>query len=171
MAETPVRVIAECKVTYFIGKLLAKAGILRINNEGLLFAPTALDRAMGSIDIPIPLEDIQEFFFNETLQKTLLVKTASKTHRFIGGGLGDIHENLIALKRRSLEETTDTAAVSPETAPSAFTCFSCSKPIKTSFKFCPYCRTQLKNLCPHCRDEIEQQWISCPSCNTELKKA
>lgn len=172
---TEPQVIASCKVTYFIGKLLAKAGILELRSDGLTFVPTALDRAMGAIDIPIPLDDIEGFYFNDTLQKNLQIKTPSRTHRFVGGGLNEIHENLIILKRKSLprvsEQPQAPAAPVTQIPRPADVCFNCSKQIKPSFKFCPYCRSQMKLICHNCKEEVEQDWLSCPHCNFELKKA
>jgi len=170
MPESTPKVIAECKVTYFIGKMLARAGMLSLNSDGLLFIPTALDRAIGSIDIPIPFSEIQEFYYNDTFQKTLQIKSPDKIHKFIGSGLNELHENLIVLKRQTSALNQEKSTISKQVKEvSPDTCFSCSKPIKQSFKFCPHCRTQLKNLCMECKSEVEVEWIACPQCNCKLK--
>ncbi|MBD3272366.1 MAG: hypothetical protein GF384_07520 [Elusimicrobia bacterium] len=173
MADTAPQLIAETKVTYFIGKLLAKAGTLKLQNDGLVFIPTALDRAIGSIDIPIPIDDIQEFFYTEWPQKTLNVKTPSKIHKFIGAGLNELHENLIVLKRQlHASAKQNPISAQPITEPtSSITCYSCKKPIKKDFKFCPFCRTQLKNLCPSCKSEVENIWLACPFCSQQLRES
>ncbi|MFH1379597.1 MAG: zinc ribbon domain-containing protein [bacterium] len=176
MTETNIPTISRCKVTYFMGKLLAKAGTLSLNSEGLTFIPTALDRAIGAIDIPIPLEDIQAFYFNDTFQKTLQIKTPSQTHKFIGSAVNEIHDNLIVLKRQTSPHTlqkkeAEKASSAPPVPPVSLYCFTCKKPSKDTYKFCPYCKTQLKNLCPNCKEEINEGWAACAYCNSDLKKA
>lgn len=172
--QTEQQAIASCKVTYFIGKLLAKAGTLTLRSDGLTFTPTALDRAMGAIDIPIPINDMEGFYYNDAMQKTLQIKTPARTHRFIGSGLNEIHENLIMLKRRTTAASDpeipqqDSISVKPK---SSDVCFNCSKPIGVNFKFCPFCRTQIKVICPCCKEVVEETWLSCPFCNTELRQA
>jgi len=170
MPESTPKTIAECKVTYFIGKMLARAGMLSLNSDGLMFIPTALDRAIGSIDIPIPISEIQEFYYNDTFQKTLQIKSPDKIHKFIGSGLNELHENLIVLKRQTSgpDQKKLNLPNQAKEVPSD-SCSSCSKSIQKFFKFCPHCRTQLKNLCPECKSEVEVEWIACPQCNCRLK--
>jgi RNA polymerase subunit RPABC4/transcription elongation factor Spt4 len=172
MEEIEAKKICECKVTYFIGRLLAKAGILTLRDNGLIFTPTALDRALGAIDIPIPLEEIQGFTYNDTFQKTLQIKTPARTHRFIGSSLNEMHENLIILKRNAPPAPASPAPVvevHTQPAHADDTCPNCSKIINPLFKFCPYCKTQLKILCPQCKEPVAQDWTACPFCNTNIK--
>ncbi|MFH1283302.1 MAG: zinc ribbon domain-containing protein [bacterium] len=168
--EIKQEVIAECKVTYFFGKMIAKAGTLSLRLDGLLFMPTKLDRALGSIDIPIPLDDIEGFHYDDTLQKRLELKTPGQTHRFIGSGLKELHEGLIVLKRNISSSNVLANIKDLSQTVSLTKCFNCAKDIKPNFKFCPYCRTQIKLICSKCKEEIEESWLSCAFCNTDFKK-
>ncbi len=131
---------------------------------------------MGSIDVSLPFGDILEFYFDTTLsQKTLQVKTLSKTHRFIGSDLDKVHQNLISLKRTTAlaqqPAPVQQASSVPVVKRHIDCCFNCSKPIKPSFKFCPFCRTQLTHLCPGCKEIVDEQWLACPFCNADIKKS
>ena len=172
----------SCKVTYFIGKMLAKGGTLSFTDDGLLFTPTALDKMMGAIEIPISFSDMVSFHYDDSLQKKLEIITSSRKHRFIGSGLGEIHSKLIVLKKgivhnqaQNLNQLKTPASTSLEiqdrSLNSSEICFNCSRPVKSSFKYCPFCRTQLKLICKSCKEVVEENWISCPNCNSELNKS
>ncbi len=45
-------------------------------------------------------------------------------------------------------------------------CPSCRKLIDKDFRFCPSCKTQLKDQCAKCERLLSFSWIACPSCGT-----
>lgn len=49
-------------------------------------------------------------------------------------------------------------------------CFSCNYEIKADYKFCPHCRTKLKNSCILCHKDLELEWDLCPYCWTNQFK-
>lgn len=53
-------------------------------------------------------------------------------------------------------------------------CFSCESPILPTFKFCPTCKTELKEECNGCEKNIYKNWKICPYCwenhDCEIKK-
>lgn len=170
--ETGQTEAISCKVTYFIGKMLAKGGVLSFNDGGLLFSPTALDKMMGAIDIPISLSDIEGFHYDDALQKKLEIITPSRKHRFIGSGLGAVHKRLIIIKKEFAQKQGPSEGKKQETDKivEENVCFNCMRPAEPSFKYCPYCRTQLKLICDGCKEVVNEKWISCPNCNYELRK-
>lgn len=51
----------------------------------------------------------------------------------------------------------------------ASACPSCAKEVDQSWLLCPWCATQLKpKNCPSCSAEIQSEWIACPFCGTKL---
>lgn len=46
-------------------------------------------------------------------------------------------------------------------------CFSCESPILPTFKFCPTCKTELKEECSGCEKNIYKNWKLCPYCGEE----
>src|SRR3989344_1306992 len=77
----------EFKVTYYVGVMLAQGGGLVIKEDCLLFAPRALERAMGAQDVTISLQDVKAAEVTGTITDSLLVKAKDKIHRFVGSDL------------------------------------------------------------------------------------
>ena len=46
-------------------------------------------------------------------------------------------------------------------------CPSCSYIINSEYKFCPNCRTKLKNECISCHKELKPEWTLCPYCGVD----
>jgi len=53
-------------------------------------------------------------------------------------------------------------------------CPICGKQVEENWKICPYCKTELYNICYNCGKEIDSSWIVCPYCrkaiNTESRR-
>jgi RNA polymerase subunit RPABC4/transcription elongation factor Spt4 len=47
-------------------------------------------------------------------------------------------------------------------------CPSCRIPVQEDFVFCPSCGTDLLKACPECHRAVEAQWPHCAFCGTEL---
>jgi len=49
-------------------------------------------------------------------------------------------------------------------------CQKCQQPLQQSFRFCPYCGSQVINnsICPACQFKVEPDWVACPSCGSSL---
>lgn len=43
-------------------------------------------------------------------------------------------------------------------------CFNCGAEVEKDFKYCPECKTKLKNKCKNCWKELELDWKNCPYC-------
>ncbi len=43
-------------------------------------------------------------------------------------------------------------------------CPQCQAPVETDFLVCPACRTQLKRACPTCSRPLRMEWEICPYC-------
>ncbi len=50
-------------------------------------------------------------------------------------------------------------------------CPSCGGPIEEDFILCPRCGTQLKRSCPSCHKAVDVDWVACPYCGTSLKES
>lgn len=48
-----------------------------------------------------------------------------------------------------------------------YTCPGCGTKLKTEYKFCPNCKTALKEKCTKCGKELQGGWKCCPDCGTE----
>ena len=48
-------------------------------------------------------------------------------------------------------------------------CPSCKNVIEDDFLKCPYCQTELRSLCPGCHIEVQDNWDACPKCGTNLR--
>lgn len=51
-----------------------------------------------------------------------------------------------------------------------YICPSCNQRLQEEFKFCPNCKTGLKNLCTNCGKELMSDWKCCPCCGKEGDK-
>ncbi len=49
-------------------------------------------------------------------------------------------------------------------------CPSCSYIINSEYKFCPNCRTKLKNECISCHKDLKLEWTMCPYCWADQDK-
>lgn len=50
-------------------------------------------------------------------------------------------------------------------------CATCGYPVEDSYVICPSCHTQLKNLCSHCEKALDPAWTICPYCATPVAGA
>lgn len=49
-------------------------------------------------------------------------------------------------------------------------CQSCGKALKETWKFCPFCETEIvKYNCPFCGKEVKHLWEFCPYCKGKFK--
>jgi len=62
----------------------------------------------------------------------------------------DIFSQIIDDKNKKEEESTN--------------CIKCNSPISREFKFCPYCKIELKHNCKSCWKTIFAWWKICPYC-------
>lgn len=51
-----------------------------------------------------------------------------------------------------------------------YTCYVCQEKLNQEFKFCPKCKTSLKNQCVKCGKDLLFVWNCCPACGTEKTK-
>ena len=70
-------------------------------------------------------------------------------------------ETLDEAYARSLEEEALLREMGEES-----TCPSCRRFVEKEFLYCPYCQTQLRELCGHCGRSLSSSWIACPNCGT-----
>ena len=59
----------------------------------------------------------------------------------------------------------------PRAAAGTKPCPQCSYPIQDDFILCPLCGTQLKTSCPECHKAVDVTWSRCPYCGAALKVA
>gem|GEM_PF-4562213 len=45
-----------------------------------------------------------------------------------------------------------------------YTCPNCGRMVRSDFKVCPHCGTQLKKSCESCGAELDPSWRYCPKC-------
>lgn len=50
-------------------------------------------------------------------------------------------------------------------------CPTCSTPVQEDFVFCPSCGTELLIACPECHRAVEAKWTHCAFCGTDLAAA
>lgn len=50
-----------------------------------------------------------------------------------------------------------------------YACPGCGTGLAEDYKFCPKCRTHLKDKCVQCGKEIQVGWKCCPLCGSETK--
>jgi len=48
-------------------------------------------------------------------------------------------------------------------------CPECMEDIESDFIICPSCKYELKNTCVECHKEIRKTWKVCPYCQTKQK--
>ena len=47
-------------------------------------------------------------------------------------------------------------------------CPQCKRTMQEDYIICPFCRTQLKHPCAHCGQALSAQWRACPYCTTPV---
>ena len=50
-------------------------------------------------------------------------------------------------------------------------CATCGYPVEDDYIVCPSCRTQLKNMCQRCGKPLDHTWTICPYCATPVGSA
>jgi len=70
-------------------------------------------------------------------------------------------ETLAEAYERSLEEEALLQDIEDQNI-----CPSCKAPIEQDFIVCPSCHTQLKNTCTNCNRQLQLNWNICPYCGT-----
>lgn len=177
----------EFKVTYYVGLMLAQGGSLVIKEDCLLFAPRSIERAMGAVDVTIPYDRIKLAEVTGTITETLVVRTAEKPHKFVGGDLYKIADTINAAleayqQRRPagptvsqpLPASTNHASAVPvekkETPPrpASNLCPACQQAVETGFNFCPSCQASLRKSCPACHRPANPGWKFCPACSAAV---
>ena len=48
-------------------------------------------------------------------------------------------------------------------------CPSCRRFVERSWRICPFCATQLKDVCAKCEQLLSFNWVACPFCATERR--
>lgn len=69
---------------------------------------------------------------------------------------------LSELYERSLEEEALLQELEDQKA-----CPTCKRRVQDDFLLCPSCRTQLKEPCRQCAKPLSYAWVACPYCGTE----
>lgn len=72
-------------------------------------------------------------------------------------------ETLAQQYARSLEEEAILQDLEKESA-----CPNCKREIQEDFIICPYCTTQLKHPCPSCGQPLQALWRACPYCTVPV---
>ena len=76
-------------------------------------------------------------------------------------------ETLAEAYERSLEEETLLQEIEERQS-----CPSCRQRVQQDFMVCPYCHTELKQRCPRCERLLLPRWEICPYCgNSQLPNA
>lgn len=177
----------EFKVTYYVGAMLAQGGVLEVRADGVVFAPRALERAMGAVDVVIPFDKIKMVEVSGTITEFLFIRTYEKAHRFVGSDLYNIRDvihtalqsyqmknpanvltaepaqNSVSIQAQQTTEAPSTSTPKPENSSQ---CPACSKVIQPEFNFCPFCQKSLKPVCPKCGEPVQSEWKFCASCGT-----
>ena len=73
-------------------------------------------------------------------------------------------ESLEEAYSRSLEEEALLREIGDEGL-----CPSCRRFVERSWRVCPFCQTQLKDVCHECQQLLSFNWVVCPSCTAERK--
>ena len=50
-------------------------------------------------------------------------------------------------------------------------CSGCSRKVENHWIVCPDCHTQLKRQCTHCDEKLKLQWNICPSCGVSVSQS
>ncbi|NOZ26694.1 MAG: zinc ribbon domain-containing protein [Chloroflexi bacterium] len=59
----------------------------------------------------------------------------------------------------------------PQAAQTTQTCPNCGGPVEEDFVLCPRCGTQLKRSCPSCHKAVDTDWVACPYCGATLEES
>jgi RNA polymerase subunit RPABC4/transcription elongation factor Spt4 len=73
-------------------------------------------------------------------------------------------ESLEEAYSRSLEEEALLREIGDEGL-----CPSCRRFVERSWRVCPFCQTQLKDMCHDCQQLLSFNWVVCPFCTAERK--
>lgn len=75
-------------------------------------------------------------------------------------------ETLEEAYSRSLEEEALLREIGDEGL-----CPSCRRFVERTWRVCPFCQTQLKDICEQCEQLLSFNWVACPYCTAERKAA
>jgi len=75
-------------------------------------------------------------------------------------------ETLEEAYSRSLEEEALLREIGDEGL-----CPSCRRFVERTWRVCPFCQTQLKDICGECEQLLSFNWVVCPYCTAERKAA
>jgi RNA polymerase subunit RPABC4/transcription elongation factor Spt4 len=75
-------------------------------------------------------------------------------------------ETLEEAYARSLEEEALLREIGDEGM-----CPSCRRFVERTWRLCPFCATQLKDVCTRCEQLLSFNWVACPYCGTERRGA
>ena len=75
-------------------------------------------------------------------------------------------ESLEEAYSRSLEEEALLREIGDEGL-----CPSCRRFVERTWRVCPFCQTQLKDICAECEQLLSFNWVVCPHCTAERKAA
>jgi hypothetical protein len=75
-------------------------------------------------------------------------------------------ESLEEAYSRSLEEEALLREIGDEGL-----CPSCRRFVERTWRVCPFCQTQLKDICGDCEQLLSFNWVACPYCTAERKAA
>ncbi|MGD2157401.1 MAG: zinc ribbon domain-containing protein [Anaerolineales bacterium] len=84
------------------------------------------------------------------------------------------HSSLHHLRTsRNHQQETSTEVFGPDNTPTAVRvgtrpCPNCGNRVQEDFVFCPRCGTELLNACPGCHRAVEAGWSNCAYCGTDL---
>ena len=177
---------SEFKVTYYVGVMLAQGGILKIMDDHLLFVPRNIEKAMGATDVEIPYDQIKMVEVTGTITEFLMVRTAPKAHKFVGGDLQKVCDRITealnhhkpshsagdrssdSVPKESRQELEKRIQAQSEKTGSISSCPSCFKVLKTDYNFCPACGTGIRKVCTACRHGMESNWKHCAFCGTAV---
>ncbi len=73
-------------------------------------------------------------------------------------------ETLEEAYARSLEEEALLREIGDEGM-----CPSCRRFVERTWRLCPFCATQLKDVCSRCEQLLSFNWVACPYCGTERR--
>jgi len=74
-------------------------------------------------------------------------------------------EYLDDVRERELELQAGEARLA---ALSYFACQHCGQEVEKDFLICPSCHSRLRDPCPHCQRPLEMTWSVCPYCETSV---
>ncbi len=164
------------RVNYYVGALLAQGGNLTLEDSKIVFSPTsALDRAMGAVDVAIPFQQILGMESKGTLSRSVHIKTNEKIHKFEGGQAQKFWDALQRIMSNGAPATdapvkpSDVKAAPPPAA--GFQCDRCLQPIQPGYFFCPHCAQRLKSVCVSCHKAVDPTWAACAFCGWKFSSA